>query len=141
MISTIFSLFMIPVGWLGAEAIMGMFTDNPQVIIEGAKGIRITCLFYGPLGIIYVTRNILIAVGDVKYAFISGIVEVGGRVGFSKPLTYVPAIGMLSIWYTTGLTWLLTAIISYVRYAGGKWQNVVLDKNKSVENNYDEISL
>lgn len=133
MISIIFSLLMIPVGWLGGDAIMRMFTDDPQVILEGARGIRITCLFYGPLGMIYVTRNLLIAVGDVKFAFASGLVEVGGRVGFSKPLTYIPAIGMLSIWYTTGLTWLITAIISCIRYAGGKWQQDVVIRKEDVE--------
>ncbi len=134
MISTIFSLCMIPVGWMGGELIMRMFTENPDVIMEGARGIRITSLFYAPLGMIYVTRNILIAAGDMKFAFASGMVEVGGRVGFSKPLTYIPAIGMLSIWYTSGLTWLITAAISCIRYAGGKWQhNVVIKETSTAE--------
>lgn len=120
-ISTLFSLIMLPVAWFGGETIMRLFTDNQEVIMEGARGIRITSMFYAALGMIYVTRNVLNGAGDVNFAMLSGFVEVGGRVGFAKPLTFVPFIGMLSIWYTTGLTWTLTAVISCVRYAQGKW--------------------
>lgn len=92
------------------------------IALFGGEGIRITCFFYSALGMIYVTRNVLNGAGDVKFAMLSGIVEVVGRVGLAKPLTFVPGIGMMSIWFTTGLTWLLTAIISCIRYAGGKWK-------------------
>ncbi|QEH67045.1 MATE family efflux transporter [Cellulosilyticum sp. WCF-2] len=122
LISTVFSIVMLPVAWLGGEAIMRLFTDNQEVIIEGARGIRITSVFYSALGMIYVTRNVLNGSGDVKFAMLSGFVEVGGRVGFAKPLTFVPFIGMLSIWFTSSFTWTLTAVISCIRYAQGKWK-------------------
>jgi len=143
-ISTIFSLFMLPVAWFGGEGIMSLFTHEADVIREGARGISITCFFYSALGMIYVTRSLLNGAGDVRFAMISGIAEVVGRVGLAKPLMLVPGIGMLSIWYTTGLTWLLTAVISCIRYAGGKWMSkgivktsVDLDKNKRIEVNRD----
>ncbi|PHV69932.1 MATE family efflux transporter [Sporanaerobium hydrogeniformans] len=123
MISTLFSLFMLPVAWVGGETIMGFFIKEQDVILEGAKGIRITSLFYAGLGMIYVTRNVLNGCGDVKFAMLSGFVEVAGRVGLAKPLTFIPSIGMLSIWYTTGLTWLITGLISCIRYAQGKWKD------------------
>lgn len=121
-ISVAFSIFMLPVAWLGGEAIMRLFTSNQQVIIEGARGIRITSVFYSALGMIYVTRNVLNGSGDVNFAMLSGFVEVAGRVGFARPLTLIPSIGTLGIWFTTGLTWALTAGISCIRYAQGKWQ-------------------
>lgn len=121
-ICIIFSLLMLPIAWFGGEGIMSLFTHEADVIREGARGIRITSIFYSALGMIYVTRNVLNGSGDVKFAMISGIVEVIGRVGLAKPLTFIPGIGMLSIWYTTGLTWLFTAVISCMRYAGGKWK-------------------
>ncbi len=141
-ISTVFSLLMLPVAWFGGEGIMSLFTHEADVIREGAKGIRITCFFYSALGMIYVTRNVLNGAGDVRFAMISGLVEVIGRLGLAKPLTLVPGIGMLSIWYTTGLTWLLTAVVSCIRYAGGKWMtkgiietNVDLEEHKRTEIN------
>ena len=122
-IAVIFSLMMLPIACFGGEAIMKLFTTDAAVIQQGAIGIRITCFFYAALGMIYVTRNILNGAGDVKFAMISGCVEVICRVGLAKPLTLIPAIGMMSIWYTTGLTWLFTAIVSCMRYAGGKWKS------------------
>lgn len=141
-ISVIFSLLMLPVAWFGGEGIMSLFTHEADVIREGARGIRITCFFYSALGMIYVTRNVLNGAGDVKFAMFSGIIEVVGRLGLAKPLTLVPGIGMLSIWYTTGLTWLLTAVISCIRYAGGQWKtkgiiedHITLDEYKEIEIN------
>lgn len=93
-ICLVFCLFMLPVAWLGSEGIMRLFTNEADVIIEGARGIRITSLFYSALGMIYMTRNVLNGAGDVKFSMASGIVEVVGRVGFAKPLTFVPGIGM-----------------------------------------------
>ena len=122
-IAVIFSLMMLPIACFGGEWIMRLFTNDIAVIKEGATGIKITCFFYAALGMIYVTRNVLNGSGDVKFAMISGCVEVICRVGLARPLTFIPVIGMKSIWYTTGLTWLFTAIISCIRYAGGKWRN------------------
>lgn len=138
LISTAFSVAMLPVAWLGGESIMRFFTHDAQVILEGARGIRITSVFYSALGMIYVTRNVLNGSGDVRFAMLSGFVEVGSRVGFAKPLTLLPSIGMLSIWYTTGLTWLLTAAVSCIRYAQGKWKEkgVIQSKEENIINEY-----
>lgn len=121
-LTVIFSLIMMPIACFGGEAIMGLFTTDPQVIEQGAIGIRITCFFYIGLGMIYVTRNILNGAGDTNFAMLSGVVEVVCRVGLARPLTLIPGVGMLSIWYTTGLTWLFTGGISVIRYARGKWK-------------------
>lgn len=122
-ITAIFSLMMLPIAFCGGETIMRLFTSEAAVIEQGVIGIRITCLFYFALGMIYVTRSLLNGAGDVKFAMISGLVEIICRVSFARPLTYVPFIGMNSIWYTTGLTWLFTGIVSCIRYAGGKWRS------------------
>lgn len=121
-ISTIFSLIMLPINWIFAESIMRCFTSEEAVIAAGAQGIQIVGLFYAALGMIYVTRNVLNGSGDANFAMLSGFVEVGGRVGFAKPLSMIPAVGALSIWFTTGLTWTITALISCIRYGQGKWK-------------------
>lgn len=137
-ISTIFSLLMLPVAWFGGEAIMSLFTSEIDVIKEGARGIRITSIFYSFLGMIYVTRNVLNGAGDVKFSMFSGIVEVIGRVGLAKPLTFIPIIGMLSIWFTSGLTWMITGIIGCIRYASGKWESKGIVNSKPETEVYTE---
>lgn len=119
-----FSILMLPVAYFGAEGIMRIFIRGTEtdVIRIGMEGLRITAFFYFPLGMIYVSRSILNGAGDTSAAMLNGIVEVAGRVGFAKPLTMVPQIGTMAAWFTTGLTWLITAIISCARYFGGKWK-------------------
>lgn len=131
-IAIIFSIIMLPIACFGGEAIMRLFTSDVEVIKQGAIGIRITSFFYSALGMIYVTRNVLNGAGDVKFAMISGCVEVIGRVGLARPLTYIPFIGLLSIWFTTGLTWLFTAVVSCIRYAEGKWKHKGVVSNVSI---------
>lgn len=126
LLCAIFSLSMIPVAHFGGHFIMHMFVHDPDVIEIGARAIELTSYFYFPLGMIYVSRNILNGAGDTLYAMGNGMVEVLARVGFAGPLTSIPSIGIWGIWYTTGLTWSITGAISCLRYAGGKWRNKTL---------------
>ena len=122
LICLVFSLIMLPVAYFGAEFIMRLFVSEPEVIAIGVKALRITSFFYFALGMIYVSRSVLNGAGDASAAMLNGAVEVVGRVGFAKPLTMIPGVGMLGIWYTTGITWTLTALISCIRYFSGKWK-------------------
>ncbi|MCI9033514.1 MAG: MATE family efflux transporter [Lachnospiraceae bacterium] len=120
--AVIFSLLMlIPAQFFGDEVIH-IFVEDPEVIAIGAKGLSITSFFYFFLGMIYVARSVLNGAGDALYAMINGLMEVIGRVGFAVPLTKLPFIGMWGIFFTTGLTWALTGIVSMHRYYKGKWQ-------------------
>lgn len=61
-------------------------------------------------------RGILNGVGDALFALINGVVEVVARVGSLVLLTGIPAVGMWSIWWTTGITWFLSALCCLWRY-------------------------
>lgn len=128
MMVVIFSLIMCAVMFLFGEKLVGLFVNDSEVIAIGAKGIRIPSLFYIPLGMIYVARSVMNGAGDSNFAYVSGIIEVVGRVGFSIILAAVPAIGYWAVWYTTGLTWLLTGVVCVGRYMQGKWKKISLVK-------------
>ncbi|WP_234117316.1 MATE family efflux transporter [Clostridium hydrogenum] len=114
---------------IGGRAIMEVFVKDEAVISLGAKAIRITSLMYFPLGMIHITRGLLNGTGDAFYAMVNGLVEVMGRVGFSSILALMPVFGVWSVWITTGLTWVITAIASVVRYRQGKWKEKSLVAN------------
>lgn len=125
----IFSLIMLIPGQFFGRQIVGIFVQDEAVIEIGAKGLAITSAFYFFLGMIYVARSVLNGAGDAAYAMINGLIEVTGRVGFAKPLTMIPAIGMWGVFLTTGLTWTLTGIVSMARYHKGKWMHKgIVDK-------------
>jgi Na+-driven multidrug efflux pump len=128
----IFSALMVIVMWLFGEPIVRIFIDESQVVMIGAKGLRITSLMYFGLGLIYVLRGMLNGVGDAFFAMMNGVAEVVGRVGFALMFMMIPAVGMWGVWYTNGLTWTLTGLVNLVRVLQGKWvTKAVVQKEKN----------
>lgn len=120
----VFSLVMCMMMYFWGNDFVRLFVDDAQVVAIGGRAVRITSLFYIPLGMIYVARSLMNGAGDSAFAFISGLIEVVGRVGFSMALSAIPALGYWAVWYTTGLTWLITGLVCMARYAQGKWKRI-----------------
>jgi putative MATE family efflux protein len=121
-IIVIFSLIMLPVMYFGGKYIMLLFTkkENIDVVMTGIRAIRITCFFYVPVGLIFVSRNFLSGTGDIKAPMAMGIMEVICRVLFANVLTAL--IGFTGIWWATGLNWFVTSLVGIIRVAGGRWE-------------------
>lgn len=117
-----FALFVMCVFLLFSDSIVGLFVDEPEVIEIGGSALRLSCLFYAALGTIHTTRGLLNGAGDVVYAMINGFVEVVGRIGFAIILVHIPGMGWWAVWTTTCLTWVITALMSLIRYWQGKWK-------------------
>lgn len=117
-----FALVMLGVFFLCSRYIIGFFVTEEAVIEIGSKALVLSAFFYIPLGLIHTTRGLLNGAGDVTYAMINGFVEVAGRIGFALILTHIPGVGMWAVWGTTCLTWVLTALMSVIRYKGGRWR-------------------
>lgn len=108
--------------FVGREFLVRMFVDDVTVIELGKKAVCLTALFYFPLGMIHISRGALNGVGDIAYSLINGCIELAGRVCLGWILVTVPAVGMWSPWYATGITWLVTGFAGAMRYEKGKWQ-------------------
>lgn len=106
-----------------ANVIVKLFVTDPDVVSIGSAALRVSACFYFFLGIIHVTRGLLNGAGDVSYAFINGIAEFVGRVGFAFILSHISFVGYWAVWGTTCLTWVLTALMSIIRYRGKKWES------------------
>lgn len=128
LIVIVFSLIMCAIMFLFGDNLVRLFVNDPEVVAIGGAGIRIPSLFYIPLGMIYVARSVLNGAGDSRFAFVSGLVEVIGRVGFSMILVKLPVFGYWAVWFTTGLTWLITGAVCMIRYGQGKWKVISLVK-------------
>lgn len=110
--------------WSFGKYIVMIFGDAPDVAKIAVDGLKITSCFYPFLGMIYPTRNVLNGAGDAKFSLYTGIMECIGRVVFAYPLTLIPFMGSYGVFYATGLTWLLNASFSFIRYRRGKWKNI-----------------
>lgn len=118
----IFSVIMLPVMYFGGGLLMDLFTkkEDVDVVIIGIKAIRITCFFYSAVGMIFVSRNFLSGTGDIRIPMVMGFVEVICRVFFAVVLPNF--IGFYGIWWSTALTWVITAIVGIVREWTGIWK-------------------
>ena len=96
--------------------LVNMFVSETEVIDLGRAALRTTSWFYVFLGLIYATRGVLNGVGDAFFAFINGIVEIAGRVGLPLLLINFTSAGVMSIWLTAGITWMLAGISCFARY-------------------------
>ena len=116
----IFSLVMLPIMQFGSEGIIKIFVDESQVIYYGAEALRITSWFYLFLGLINMARGILNGVGDALFALINGGVEVVIRIILPVVMTGIVWIGVWGIWWSTGLSWLISAAFCVWRYFSWK---------------------
>ena len=132
----IVSAFFIPLFFLFGHNIIGLFVNNePEVIRIGTIGLKISCIFYFPLGMIYIPRSILNGCGDAKFAFIAGLTEVVGRIGLAPILTSIPSIGFWGLWITTSGSWVITGAVCVIRYLSGVWKTKSVVSQNSTENN------
>jgi putative MATE family efflux protein len=118
-----FSLLMLPAMYFGGEYIMRLFTkpEDYEVVKTGIIAIRITCFFYPFVGIIFITRNFLSGVGDIKIPLLMGVSEVIFRISFVYLFT--AWFGFKGIWWATAINWVLTAAVGMYRVSSGKWKD------------------
>ena len=116
-VTALFSLAMLGVMQVFGPNIISFFVNEPDVIAMGGQALKLTSLFYFFLGLIYTARGTLNGIGDAFFSFINGAVELTGRILIPLLMTAVlPGVGVWSIWWTTGLTWMLTGLTCVFRF-------------------------
>lgn len=111
-----FTALLILIMQLFGKAIASLFVSDYEVTMLGARGLKITSLFYLALGMIYVIRGVLTGIGDAFFSLFNGIVEVIGRFTVPILLTSYLGIGESGIWLATGIVWLLSGVTAWIRY-------------------------
>lgn len=124
---SIFSIAMLPIMQFGSEFIVKLFVNDPEVVHYGVIAMKITSLFYLFLGTIYMTRGVLNGVGDAMFALINGVVEVIGRIVLPVGLTMIPFIDVWGIWWSTALTWVISAFFCVLRYVSWRKKNLLME--------------
>ena len=131
--STILAVGMALLFWGFGSFVIRCFISGSDSVELGYYALRVTSLFYIFLGMIYVCRGFLNGAGDTAYAMMNGIAEVICRVGGALVMTRCLGIGCRAIWYTTGLTWLVTGLVGLLRYHGGAWESKAISSKTAKE--------
>ena len=131
--SAILALTIAAAFWLFGDVIIRCIISGEESISLGYFALKTTSLFYIFLGVIYVTRGFLNGAGDTAYAMMNGIAEVVCRVGGALCMTKLLGMDCRAIWYTTGLTWLVTGSVGLIRYHGGAWTGKAIGTKEKAE--------
>ena len=121
-LSIAYSLIMFVVFLLFGKYFVRLFVSNKEVISISAKGLIIEFIFIFGLCMNSILKNVLSGAGDASFPIYAGIVEIIARLAFCFILTNISFINIWGIWLTTGLTWSVVGLFSYIRYKAGKWK-------------------
>ena len=104
-----FGLFISLLVFIFAEPLMGLFIDRSEtaVIAEGVRYLRIEGAFYCLIGVLFLLYGLYRALGRPGMSVVLTVVSLGTRVGLAYALAAVPAFGVIGIWWSVPIGWLL----------------------------------
>lgn len=107
--------------WIFARPLMGLFVDtkDPQVLSVVGEGIRylhIEGAFYFGIGCLFLLYGLYRALGKPGMSVVLTIFSLGTRVALAYALSAIPAIGVVGIWWSVPIGWLLADAAGLVYY-------------------------
>ncbi len=117
-ISMGFGLFISLCVFLFAEPLMRIFIDAGEtaVIAEGVRYLRIEGAFYCLIAALFLLYGLYRALARPGMSVVLTIVSLGTRVGLAYAMAAVPALGVVGIWWSIPIGWLLADALGIVYY-------------------------
>ena len=117
-----------------ANPLMTLFIDSKEiaVISEGVRYLRIEGSFYFLIAGLFLLYGLYRALGKPGMSVVLTVVSLGIRVALSYTLSKIPALGVLGIWWSVPIGWLLAGILGVTYY-------FIKNKRLPIEGFYKEI--
>lgn len=121
--STLFCLVITAAVWIFAEPLMKIFIQpqETEIISVGISYLRIEGTFYLGIGCLFLLYGFYRAVGKPGLSVALTVISLGTRVALAYFLSAIPAIGVLGIWWSVPIGWLLADLAGLLYYR--KWKN------------------
>lgn len=87
------------------------------IVTEGVRYLRIEGTFYCGIGCLFLLYGLYRGLGNPGMSVILTIFSLGTRVVLAYTLSAIPAIGVVGIWWSVPIGWLLADIIGFAYYA------------------------
>lgn len=122
------TLFMVIIGgvfYIFAPFLAGLFSEDPAVIDQVVRVLRIIALFQPFLAITLVTTAALQGAGDTKFPMYSSLLGIWGvRVVGVYILSIRMDYGLAGVWTAYAIDITLRGIILMIRFLKGKWKDI-----------------
>ncbi len=128
--TTIISVIVTIVSIVFRHELMGLFTNDNEVISIGASYLIIVSLFYVAFSSMFVIGGVMRGAGDTLMPmfftlFALWIVRIPASYFLSQKF------GVIGIWWGVPTGWIAGFILSYFYYLSGKWKSKVVVKNNT----------
>ena len=126
--------------WLGAGSIVGIFSDDPQVIEIGRLFLRYVAPTFGFTGIFHAYKGGFRGAGRTLTAAVISITMLGG---VRLPVAWLASrpLGYEGIWIAFTVSNVAGAIIGFTWYARGTWRDADLTENSDGAESPDETDI
>ncbi|MDE6529412.1 MAG: MATE family efflux transporter [Lachnospiraceae bacterium] len=121
-VSMIFCAVVSTAVYIFARPLMLIFVKAEEMVIvaEGVRYLRIEGAFYFGIGCLFLLYGFYRALGRPYMSVVLTIFSLGTRVLLSYLLSAVPAIGVVGIWWSIPIGWLLADLIGIIYYLMNK---------------------
>ena len=103
-----------------AAPLMGLFLDDPAaadaVIAEGVRYLRIEGAFYALIGVLFLLYGLYRALGCPGMSVVLTIISLGLRVALAYALAALPGVGVVGIWWSVPIDWVLADTFGLVYF-------------------------
>lgn len=101
-----------------APQLMGLFIDSKEkdIISCGVGYLRIEGTFYIGIGVLFLLYGLFRAIGKPGMSVVLTVISLGSRVALAYLLSAIPQIGVLGIWWSVPIGWLLADITGLLCY-------------------------
>ena len=112
-----------------AEPIVGVFTDNPDVIANGVEFLRIVAPTFGFIGVVRAYAGGFRGAGKT---IVAAVISVGMLGGIRLPIAWFAAgsIGSEGIWYAFTISNFVGAAIAFLWFRRGTWRGESLAESR-----------
>ena len=111
--------------YFGAEWMIAFFTNDPEVIAQGARCLRIVAWVEAPFGVALTVSAALRAAGDTLVPLWAGIATMWAvRQTAARILVLRMGLGLAGAWYAMDLDVALRWLFLWGYFLTGRWKRV-----------------
>jgi Na+-driven multidrug efflux pump len=122
-ITEVFLLFCCIAVLIEAEGIIGIFSQDPELIRLGATFLRIACAGYLISSIVNILQSCISGAGDTFPNMIIGIIMIWVvQLPLAFLLSRIDTLGVLGVRWAMVSGWVLAVVVTIVYFKSGRWK-------------------
>lgn len=118
LVSLLFCLIISAVIWMFARPLMLLFVNEQEtaIIAEGIRYLHIEGAFYCGIGCLFLLYGLYRALGRPGMSVVLTVISLGTRVTLAYILSSIPEIGVVGIWWSVPIGWILADAAGFVYF-------------------------